>query len=109
MLSVSWFIFLFFFFKQMTAYEMRISDWSSDVCSSDPRIWHRDRPRADAHRRGRPRRRLDIGVVDAILREIGFGDVAARPVERVFADRIELERTFAAVRDHPHRDRKSVV
>src|SRR3546814_16010733 len=28
-------LFLFFFFKQKTAYEMRISDWSSDVCSSD--------------------------------------------------------------------------
>src|SRR3546814_4594494 len=33
---------LFFFFKQKTAYEMRISDWSSDVCSSDLR----DRPAA---------------------------------------------------------------
>src|SRR3546814_9239250 len=30
-LCVCW----FFFFKQKTAYEMRISDWSSDVCSSD--------------------------------------------------------------------------
>src|SRR3546814_5717772 len=29
------FIRVFFFFKQKTAYEMRISDWSSDVCSSD--------------------------------------------------------------------------
>src|SRR3546814_943758 len=29
------FQFIFFFFKQKTAYEMRISDWSSDVCSSD--------------------------------------------------------------------------
>src|SRR3546814_4940430 len=29
------FFILFFFFKQKTAYEMRISDWSSDVCSSD--------------------------------------------------------------------------
>src|SRR3546814_3547888 len=28
-------VFFFFFFKQKTAYEMRISDWSSDVCSSD--------------------------------------------------------------------------
>src|SRR3546814_8603553 len=28
-------MFLLFFFKQKTAYEMRISDWSSDVCSSD--------------------------------------------------------------------------
>src|SRR3546814_16317770 len=38
--SFLWFIFVFcvfffFFFKQKTAYEMRISDWSSDVCSSD--------------------------------------------------------------------------
>src|SRR3546814_5753153 len=31
----SCFIIFFFFFKQKTAYEMRISDWSSDVCSSD--------------------------------------------------------------------------
>src|SRR3546814_4859621 len=28
-------VFVFFFFKQKTAYELRISDWSSDVCSSD--------------------------------------------------------------------------
>src|SRR3546814_10057988 len=28
-------LYVFFFFKQKTAYEMRISDWSSDVCSSD--------------------------------------------------------------------------
>src|SRR3546814_1576664 len=28
---------IFFFYKQKTAYEMRISDWSSDVCSSDLR------------------------------------------------------------------------
>src|SRR3546814_7882243 len=34
MLSV-YLVFIFFFFKQKTAYEMRISDWSSDVCSSD--------------------------------------------------------------------------
>src|SRR3546814_8982492 len=34
-------IILFFFFKQKTAYEMRISDWSSDVCSSD--LWRRRR------------------------------------------------------------------
>src|SRR3546814_13749104 len=31
------FVSVFFFFKQKTAYEMRISDWSSDVCSSD--LW----------------------------------------------------------------------
>src|SRR3546814_1350005 len=32
----------FFFFKQKTAYEMRISDWSSDVCSSDLVTFNRD-------------------------------------------------------------------
>src|SRR3546814_7542235 len=41
-------LFLFFcFFKQKTAYEMRISDWSSDVCSSDLE-----------------RHRLGVGIVD---------------------------------------------
>src|SRR3546814_7512234 len=35
MLRFHLFFLYFFFFKQMTAYEMRISDWSSDVCSSD--------------------------------------------------------------------------
>src|SRR3546814_14377523 len=34
-LEVQFFNVFFFFFKQKTAYEMRISDWSSDVCSSD--------------------------------------------------------------------------
>src|SRR3546814_6487559 len=36
-------VFVFFFFKQKTAYEMRISDWSSDVCSSDLAVpaWQR--------------------------------------------------------------------
>src|SRR3546814_8759315 len=44
-----WFYFMlvlfvvFFFFKQKTAYEMRISDWSSDVCSSDLLERRRDR------------------------------------------------------------------
>src|SRR3546814_16377025 len=50
----------FFFFKQNTAYEMRISDWSSDVCSSDlPPAWRgvrlgvRERwSRAESARRG---------------------------------------------------------
>src|SRR3546814_7724205 len=33
--GIFFYVFCFFFFKQKTAYEMRISDWSSDVCSSD--------------------------------------------------------------------------
>src|SRR3546814_1447464 len=35
LLSCCMTFFVFFLFKQKTAYEMRISDWSSDVCSSD--------------------------------------------------------------------------
>src|SRR3546814_3554362 len=46
-----------FFFKQKTAYEMRISDWSSDVCSSD--LWRDggDLGPARPHRQCRDRRR----------------------------------------------------
>src|SRR3546814_2851458 len=40
-----------FFFKQKTAYEMRISDWSSDVCSSDLRL---------SDRRADPGARVDL-------------------------------------------------
>src|SRR3546814_3872332 len=44
---------LFFFFKQKTAYEMRISDWSSDVCSSDLPARPGRTDRRSAHRRHR--------------------------------------------------------
>src|SRR3546814_2100183 len=37
----------FFFFRQKTAYEMRISDWSSDVCSSDLMLGNRHAPAFD--------------------------------------------------------------
>src|SRR3546814_9923744 len=40
LLTYSYVVFIFFFFfKQKTAYEVRISDWSSDVCSSDLGDW----------------------------------------------------------------------
>src|SRR3546814_4456954 len=50
---VHWSTCSFFFVKQKTAYEMRISDWSSDVCSSDlptgdPGAWTRDQVAAGA-------------------------------------------------------------
>src|SRR3546814_14167563 len=55
----------FFFFKQKTAYEMRISDWSSDVCSSDlsQRQGHQRRP--GQHHRQRPVRRHQPHVLSA--------------------------------------------
>src|SRR3546814_1114985 len=45
----------FFFFKQKTAYEMRISDWSSDVCSSDLGRTAEAKHTADEQREQRPR------------------------------------------------------
>src|SRR3546814_8197517 len=65
-----------FFFKQKTAYEMRISDWSSDVCSSDLRLAEH---RAIASLARRKRDRL-FGIIDGIVgmalgeRAIGFVD-----------------------------------
>src|SRR3546814_9021253 len=61
-------LFFFFFFKQKTAYEMRISDWSSDVCSSDlgghlpPR--YSDEAGLGMGRIDRPRRAFIGGVFD---------------------------------------------
>src|SRR3546814_20373925 len=52
---------LFFFFKQKTAYEMRISDWSSDVCSSDLEL----ADQSNAHR-VRPADRPVDGALPAI-------------------------------------------
>src|SRR3546814_2035198 len=43
-------LYIVFFFKQKTAYEMRISDWSSDVCSSDLHECLRQAVRARLHR-----------------------------------------------------------
>src|SRR3546814_8444659 len=53
---------VFFVFKQKTAYEMRISDWSSDVCSSDLIKLDSDRPvaRIEAIRKCRPDARLTV-------------------------------------------------
>src|SRR3546814_5804492 len=50
----------FFFFKQKTAYEMRISDWSSDVCSSDL-ARKRQVARREHLRQQQDARRLDRG------------------------------------------------
>src|SRR3546814_8880034 len=55
-------VWFFFFFKQKTAYEMRISDWSSDVCSSD--LEERE-----------DRRDEDPDVVQQLLRGHPFGHV----------------------------------
>src|SRR3546814_1385627 len=61
---------VFFFFKQKTAYEMRISDWSSDVCSSDLASLLR---RRNHIARGR---HVDGGTINEERAFVGNGDEA---------------------------------
>src|SRR3546814_8128885 len=71
----------FFFFKQKTAYEMRISDWSSDVCSSDLLAL------AQVDRDGLARTDLplfeDLALVDADHAGLGAANEQPVPRERV--------------------------
>src|SRR3546814_17635529 len=74
-------LYYFFFFKQKTAYEMRISDWSSDVCSSDLR-W-RSWFRSGADRRLRYARHSARPCRTARPRPLGGeGAAARRPMAR---------------------------
>src|SRR3546814_17681917 len=73
---------VFFFFKQKTVYEMRISDWSSDVCSSDLASAWRDGVQIDAaHGRAQ--------------RHGGMGGVIFRPQQAMFFRRGRNEQDAA--------------
>src|SRR3546814_808442 len=112
---------LVFFFKQKTAYEMRISDWSSDVCSSDllradifASHRHAEMPEAriDRHlhmRIGLPfgqRKQRSLGLVDRALR------TRALPRDRLW--RLEIGRGHIDALIAPHQappglNRKRIV
>src|SRR3546814_7988741 len=77
-----------FFFKQKTAYELRISDWSSDVCSSDLRA----------------RLSIEAGGTHAAL----VSDANPLPLEDGMATRVICTEVLQHV-DDPQQDRKSVV
>src|SRR3546814_20665636 len=69
-----------FFFKQKTAYEMRISDWSSDVCSSDLA--------KDAGERNLANQRLSVdrvSVADVVCVRTHHADEPARPYAKARA------------------------
>src|SRR3546814_21115989 len=91
-----------FFFKQKTAYEMRISDWSSDVCSSD---LARSDPADQRHALAGPDREtdaverllggvgiaeLDIAQVDPAFEASGLQRFALRAFGGLFLHRVEL-------------------
>src|SRR3546814_4455468 len=101
-------IFLFFFVKQKTAYEMRISDWSSDVCSSDlvPRIdanFFVQSSHALRRKQGvqkTPKRRMfgriifHRHLIPAIANQLAeTGPAACRKVLAVLEDRPQIFRT----------------
>src|SRR3546814_1261742 len=73
---------LIFFFKQKTAYEMRISDWSSDVCSSD--LWL-DNITRDI---------LDDGTLQRYIDEYGITGLTSNPTifDQAIGDRSEERR-----------------
>src|SRR3546814_17108845 len=93
---------LFFFFKQKTAYEMRISDWSSDVCSSD----------LDAHRFGTGALPVQLAenALDVAKRvaPVIVGPIAAAVVQRALDDETapDLETVMRA--ETPVQGRKAV-
>src|SRR3546814_9038306 len=79
--------FCLFFFKQKTAYEMRISDWSSDVCSSDLRNLESAEARyrlillaLDAHK---PGRKLLQMFQQQAFDVIGHRAISFRPEDRI--------------------------
>src|SRR3546814_3763506 len=70
--------FVVFFFKQKTAYEMRISDWSSDVCSSDLHPQQSADQTHAAHHGNRPARHRDGENRDPGRREQLHGQAVDR-------------------------------
>src|SRR3546814_7004664 len=92
----------FFFFKQKTAYEMRISDWSSDVCSSDlQHVRPGLRPEGQHHVGTLAQcRRQTVGTAD---HETDGVAPAVTPAPEDIGEGLAGERLAALVQRHHHR------
>src|SRR3546814_7453606 len=108
-------MFCFFFFKQKTAYEVRISDWSSDVCSSDltARAFALDADLCLAFARSKPqfgtgKKPVDdhIAADDAVIDQLGGSGVAhdeqRRHVGALHAFS-KFDEDLPAIIEHTHR------
>src|SRR3546814_5811346 len=88
----------FFFFKQKTAYEMRISDWSSDVCSSDLL-------------RARMVRGVERGAAQPEIETVKVGMVLGRQLdgalEMTLHGRVRARSRRLLGREHPVPDRET--
>src|SRR3546814_3660665 len=87
---------LIFFFKQKTAYEMRISDWSSDVCSSDLRE-QPERPFPTHHDEDQPRS-------SAAAEAARVGARSGDPARGIRGRPQGLEQQLEEARPHPQGD-----
>src|SRR3546814_11192393 len=85
----------FFFFKQKTAYEMRISDWSSDVCSSDLALERLGAPQAPTGAVLAFAGPVDAGR--ATMTNAGWDTTAAELRERFGFQPVRLLKDYAAL------------
>ena len=68
----------FFFFKQKTAYEIVVSDWSSDVCSSDLAEGKRDRKEKEEQKNPKASRRKEIIKIRSEINEKEMKETIAK-------------------------------
>src|SRR3546814_18945854 len=93
--------YLFFFFKQKTAYEMRISDWSSDVCSSDLLV--------KADRDGEILLEVSDAVRESLIADMDRHEILAA-AEALDADELaDLVEDLPTARSEERRDGKECV
>src|SRR3546814_4147491 len=92
-------LYYFFFFKQKTAYEMRISDWSSDVCSSDLLIVAQDNLCCGPERADDP---IDLGLFIFDELDARVGRTTSRNFDRV-RRRYRHQRANDGGGERPHR------
>src|SRR3546814_4717337 len=109
-------IFFFFFCKQKTAYEWRISDWSSDVCSSDLRLSQGLRPVYPVRFTVQPCSAVSaaagrVSAVDAIFQHLLARQVAPRRLVGAAAfDRLLLIHDVGQqLARHAHADQEIIV
>src|SRR3546814_7223422 len=92
--------FVMFCFKQKTAYEMLISDWRSDVCSSDL---------GRVEKRARPGPAFGFHHLGPVRRPVGGEWAVVAILRHLAADRQHRDDSADLSRGIPHPDRKRVV